>query len=417
MGKVFSKARIVLPEKGTDMSKWSVVACDQYTSEPEYWREVADYVGGSPSMLNIVLPEIFLEDEDVAERIEKICATMNEYVQNGVVAENPPAYIYTERTQADGAVRKGIIGKIDLEHYDYSKGSKSAVRATEGTILERIPPRVKVRENALLESPHIMILIDDDERNIIEPLSKEKENFEKAYDFELMQGSGSLKGYFIPDDVAERIDACLDKISDLERFNAKYCVNEESALVYAMGDGNHSLATAKAHWEKLKADGADIETHPARYALAEIVNLHDEALVFEPIHRVLFDVDTEKFQKFLAGNGVAESGDGQAFEIIFGGVKKTMYVTNPTANIAVGSVQNLIDEYLKSNSGTVDYIHGDDVVEEFAKKDGNVGMLFDVMDKSELFKTVILDGALPRKTFSMGHAHDKRFYTECRKIR
>ena len=417
MGKVFSKAKIVLPAKGTDMSKWSVVACDQYTSEPDYWKAVAEYVGDEPSMLNIVLPEIFLEEDGVGERIEKICKTMSEYVEGGVVLENAPAYIYTERTQADGAVRKGIIGKIDLEHYDYSKGSKSAVRATEGTILERIPPRVKVRENALLESPHIMILIDDEDKKIIEPLAKEKDTFEKAYDFSLMQNSGSLKGYFVSEEEEKRIESLLDELSDLEGFNAKYGVNEESALVYAMGDGNHSLATAKAHWERLKSEGADINTHPARYALAEIVNLHDDALVFEPIHRVLFGVDENKFASFLAEKGVNDSGKGQAFEIIMGGCKKTMYVTNPTANIPVGSVQNLIDEYLKTNDGTVDYIHGDDVVEEFSKKEGNVGILFDVMDKSELFKTVILDGALPRKTFSMGHAHDKRFYTECRKIK
>ncbi len=417
MDKVFSKAKILLPKEGTDMSKWSVVACDQYTSEPEYWQAAADFVGDAPSMLNMVLPEVYLEADDVADRINNICAAMDKYIADGVLTESEPTYIYVERTQADGMVRKGIVGKIDLEHYDYSKGSTSAVRATEGTILERIPPRVRVRENAPLESPHIMILIDDVAKAIIEPLADEKEKFKKAYDFTLMQNSGSIKGYFVSDNICERIDTLLSELCDLDKFNAKYGVNESAPLAFAMGDGNHSLATAKACWEKLKAEGADINTHPARYALAEIVNLHDDAMVFEPIHRVLFGVDTDAFAKFLADNGVAEGNGGQTFEYIAGGVSKTMSISNPTANIAVGSLQNLIDEYLKNNAGTVDYIHGDDVVREFAAKEGNVGILFDVMDKSELFKTVILDGALPRKTFSMGHAHDKRFYTECRKIR
>lgn len=417
MNKVFSKAKIMLPKEGTDMSKWSVVACDQYTSEPEYWQAAADYVGDAPSMLNMVLPEVYLEAPDVADRIKNACANMERYIAEGVMVESEPAYIYVERTQADGKVRRGLVGKVDLEHYDYSKGSTSAIRATEGTILERIPPRVRVRENAAIESPHIMILIDDDAKQIIEPLTAEASGFKKAYDFTLMQNSGSLKGYFVPDEICDRIDNLLAELCDLDKFNAKYSVNESAPLAFAMGDGNHSLATAKACWEKLKAEGADINTHPARYALAEIVNLHDEAMVFEPIHRVIFGVDTAAFDAFIRSKGVAEGTDGQTFEYIVNGNAKTMCVGNPTANITVGSVQNLIDEYLKDNAGVVDYIHGDDVVRDFAAKDGNVGILFDVMDKSELFKTVILDGALPRKTFSMGHAHDKRFYTECRKIK
>lgn len=417
MSKVFSKAKIMLPREGLDMSKWSVVACDQYTSEPQYWQTAAELVGDAPSMLNMILPEVYLEADDVADRIANICANMERYIADGVLAESEPAYIYVERTQADGMVRKGIVGKVDLEHYDYSKGSSSAVRATEGTILERIPPRVRVRENAPLESPHIMILIDDEAKKIIEPLAAEASSFKKAYDFTLMQNSGSLKGYYIPDEICERIDGLLAELCDLDKFNAKYGVNESAPLAFAMGDGNHSLATAKACWEQLKANGADVDTHPARYALAEIVNLHDEAMVFEPIHRVIFDIDTDDFEAYLADNGVAEGSGGQAFEYIAKGESKTMRVGNPTANITVGSVQNLIDEYLKTHSGTVDYIHGDDVVRDFAAKEGNAGILFDVMDKSEFFKTVILDGALPRKTFSMGHAHDKRFYTECRKIK
>lgn len=420
MEKVFSKAKILLPKKGLDMSKWSVVACDQYTSEPQYWADAAEYVGDSPSMLNLILPEVYLESDGVEERIEKICRTMDDYIKEGILTESAPAYIYTERTLANGKVRKGLIGAVDLERYDYNKGSKSAVRATEGTILERIPPRVRVRENASLESPHIMILIDDDKCGIIEPLADRAGEFDVAYDFTLMQDSGSLKGYFLSESAGEEVENMLDRLCDIDTFNAKYGTAEEYPLAYAVGDGNHSLATAKACWEQLKANGADVERHPARYALAEIVNLHDTSLEFEPIHRVVFDIDTAAFEKFLKSRGAedcAKDDCGQVFELITGGKSKFMKITEPTANITVGSVQNIIDAYLKENKGTVDYIHGDDVVRSFAAKEGNAGILFDVMDKGELFKTVIFDGALPRKTFSMGHAADKRFYTECRKIK
>lgn len=420
MDKVLSKAKILLPKDGADMSKWSVVACDQYTSELEYWNEVSSFVGDAPSMLKAMLPEIYLESEDVADRIKSICANMNEYIETGVLVESEESYIYTERTLANGKVRKGIIGKVDLERYDYSKGSKSAIRATEGTILERIPPRMRVRENASMESPHIMILIDDPDCKIIEPLGKNVQAYKKAYDFPVMMKSGHLKGYYLPDEACEKVDSYLEELCDIDKFNAKYGVNEESPLAYAVGDGNHSLATAKACWEELKKKGADINTHPARYALAEIVNLHDESLEFEPIHRVVFDIDTAAFEGFLKENGVVEADkncDGQVFELIINGEGKFYKVEKPTANITVGSVQNIIDAYLKENDGVVDYIHGDEVVRAHAQKEGNAGILFDVMDKSELFRTVIFDGALPRKTFSMGHAQDKRFYTECRKIR
>ncbi len=420
MSKVFTKAKIILPKSGADMSKWSVVACDQYTSEPEYWQKADEYVGDAPSMLRLVLPEVYLEAEDVADRISAICDTMDKYLADGTLTESAPSYIYIERTLANGKVRKGIIGAVDLERYDYSKGSKSAIRATEGTILERIPPRVRVRENASLESPHIMILIDNDACDIIEPLADKKADFDTAYDFSLMADSGALKGYFLSDEAGAEIESKLDELCDIDKFNAKYGTAEEYPLAYAVGDGNHSLATAKACWENLKAKGADVNTHPARYALAEIVNLHDASLEFEPIHRVVFGIDEADFVSFLASKGVTEcekSDCGQVFELVKGEDSKFLKVGAPTANITVGSVQNLIDEYLKSKGGTVDYIHGDDVVRNLSAEDGNVGILFDVMDKSELFKTVIFDGALPRKTFSMGHAPDKRFYTECRKIK
>ncbi len=411
MSKAFNRADILLP-KDVDMHRWSVVACDQYTSEPEYWSEVEKTVGEAVSTLKITLPEIYLEDEGVAEKIEKINSAMLDYINRKIFAEHKQSYIYLERTLADGTVRQGIVGMVDLEEYDFSKGSQSLVRATEGTVLERIPPRVRIRENAALELPHVMLLIDDEEKKIIEPLADSE--LEKVYDFELMQGGGHVRGYLIKD--ADALDKRLAELAERSVFEAKYGVSDKGVLQYAVGDGNHSLATAKTCWEALKAQG--VKEHPARFALAEIVNLHSDALKFEPIHRVLFDVDTENFIKEFKNYLCADSTpDKQWAEVVVGDKKEKLYIHSAKSNLAVGSVQNFIDRYLEKFGGKVDYIHGDEVVYNLAKGDGCVGILLGAMQKSDLFPTVILDGALPRKTFSMGHACDKRFYLECRKIK
>jgi len=411
MSKAFNRADILLP-KDVDMHRWSVVACDQYTSEPEYWSEVEKTVGEAVSTLKITLPEIYLEEEGVAEKIEKINSAMLDYINRKIFTEHKQSYIYLERTLADGTVRQGIVGMVDLEEYDFSKGSQSLVRATEGTVLERIPPRVRIRENAALELPHVMLLIDDEEKKIIEPLADSE--LEKVYDFELMQGGGHVRGYLIKD--ADALDKRLAELAERSVFEAKYGVSDKGVLQYAVGDGNHSLATAKTCWEALKAQG--VKEHPARFALAEIVNLHSDALKFEPIHRVLFDVDTENFIKEFKNYLCADSTpDKQWAEVVVGDKKEKLYIHSAKSNLAVGSVQNFIDRYLERFGGKVDYIHGDEVVYNLAKGDGCVGILLGVMQKSDLFPTVILDGALPRKTFSMGHACDKRFYLECRKIK
>ena len=411
MSKAFNRADILLP-KDVDMHKWSVVACDQYTSEPEYWKEVEKEVGNLVSTLKITLPEIYLEEGGVAERIEKINATMLDYINCEIFAEYKSCYIYLERTLADGSLRQGIVGMVDLEEYDFSKGSQSLVRATEGTVLERIPPRVRIRENAALELPHVMLLIDDAEKKIIEPLAEMK--LKKVYDFELMQGGGHVKGYLVEN--ADELDEKLLKLSQKDVFEKKYGVSGKGVLQYAVGDGNHSLATAKTCWENLKAQG--VTNHPARFALAEIVNLHSDALKFEPIHRVVFDVDAEKFVKeFKSYLSADEVPDKQWAEVVVDGKKEKLYIHSPKSNLSVGSVQNFIDLYLEKFGGKVDYIHGDEVVYNLAKGKDVVGILLDSMQKADLFPTVILDGALPRKTFSMGHACDKRFYLECRKIK
>ena len=415
----FKRGNILIP-KDIDMTKWSVVACDQYTSEPEYWEDVSKIVGDAPSTLKLTLPEVYLEDSDVEERIKNINYNMEEMLNDGIFTEYKDSMIYLERTQDDGKVREGLMGIVDLEDYSYEKGSQTLIRATEKTVIERIPPRVKVRENALLELPHIMILIDDQEKQIIENLKNEVHEEDIVYDFDLMKKGGHIKGYKLSDSSMNRVVEQLEALADINNFEKKYAVKDKGVLLFAMGDGNHSLATAKACYEKLKETMSEEEylNHPARYALVELVNLHSPALEFEAIHRVIFDTDVdnliEELNKYY---NINEEGNGQKFELVTKDFDKTLYIENPKSNIAVGSIQIFLDEYLENHSGKIDYIHGDDVTKDFAKKDGNVGIIFDAMAKEELFKTVILDGALPRKTFSMGHSHDKRFYLEARKIK
>ena len=420
MSTAFKAADILLP-KDTDMEKWAVVACDQYTSEPQYWEKTDSIVGGAPSALRLTLPEVYLEDEDVEKRIEDIHKTMDEYVGNGVFKEYKNALIYIERTQDDGKVRAGVVGAIDLEMYDYRKGSKSQVRATEATVIERIPPRIRIRSGAPIELPHIMILIDDDMKTVVEPLEAKKGSMEKLYDTPLMQKGGSVKGWLLGEEDKNAVLSALDKLADIDAFNKKYGMNEQNALVYAMGDGNHSLATAKEFYEQLKRANPykDMSKHPARYALVEIVNLHSPALEFEAIHRIVTGVDEQKLMGYLSEKlGLSESGsDGmQSFAAVSGGEEKKLYITNELSKLSVGSLQTALDEYVKINGGKIDYIHGEEVVKELANKANSVGFILPDMQKSELFPTVICDGALPRKTFSMGHAWDKRYYIEARKI-
>ena len=415
----FKRANILLP-KNIDMTKWSVVACDQYTSEMDYWNEVEKIVGASPSTLRITLPEIFLEDSDVNERINKINDTMKEYLDEDLFYELKDSMIYLERTQADGRVREGLMGMVDLEDYSYEKGSQTLIRATEKTVIERIPPRLKVRENALLELPHIMILIDDEKKKIIEDLKNEVTNSDVVYDFDLMENGGHIKGYKLNNDSMTKVEEGLEALCDKEYFEKKYNVKDKGILLFAMGDGNHSLATAKANYENVKKTLTPDEylNHPSRYALVELVNLHSEALEFEPIHRVIFDTDVNKLiEELYKYYDINEEGNGQYFELVTKDIDKKLYISNPKSNIAVGSIQMFLDEYLKDNKGKLDYIHGDETTKNMGMEENNVAILFEAMPKEELFRTVILDGALPRKTFSMGHSYDKRYYLEARKIK
>ncbi|WP_124100187.1 DUF1015 domain-containing protein [Ruminococcus sp. Marseille-P6503] len=418
MSTAFKKADILLP-KNTDMSKWAVVACDQYTSQPEYWLETEKLAAGSKSALNLILPEVYLESPDVDRRIEKIHNNMTGYLETDTFEEFKNSLIYIERTQSDGKVRAGIVGAIDLEEYDYRKGSRSQVRATEATVIERIPPRVKVREGARIELPHIMLLIDDAEKAVIEPLAEKTAGMKKLYDFTLMQKGGSIKGWLIDDKTADSVLAALEKLADLDTFNKKYGVSEDSSLVYAMGDGNHSLASAKEFYERLKAQNPDkdMSRSPARYALAEIVDLHSPALEFEAIHRIVTGVDAQKLEERITEElELSSDRSGQKITIVKNGVHTEKYVHKPLSKLAVGSLQTVLDRLLPETGGKIDYIHGADVVDRLSMKEDTIGFILPDMAKSELFPTVVCDGALPRKTFSMGHAEDKRFYIEARRI-
>jgi len=418
MKTAFGAADILLPVK-TDMEKWAVAACDQYTGEPEYWARVENRVGDSPSTLGLILPEVYLEETDVDARIDRIHENMRGMLESGFFRYYSNAMIYVERTQSDGMVRRGIVGAIDLEQYDYHVGSSSSVRATEATVAERIPPRLKVRMGAQIELPHVLVLIDDAERTVIDPCKEIRERTAPIYDTPLMEGGGKIRGYLLDDAQKKRVEAALEKLNDNDAFNRKYGISGYPTLLYAVGDGNHSLATAKEYYERLKAanPGKDLSDHPARYALAEIVNLHSRAIRFEAIQRIVMGVDTEKFmreaEKKLGLNGELSS---QRFIAVVNGSERLCYIHNRTSELSVGSLQDFIDEYLAKNGGKVDYIHGADVVKQLSKKEGNIGFILPDMQKTELFPTVIKDGALPRKTFSMGHAADKRFYMECRKI-
>lgn len=433
---------ILLPKKGIDLKKWAVVACDQYTSQPEYWDEVDKLVGDEPSTLRITFPEVFLEDNDADERIKNINETMDKYLSEGIL-EGFKGFVLLDRKTSHVESRKGLMVALDLERYDYSVGSQSLIRATEGTIVDRLPPRVKIRENAKIEIPHIMVLIDDPDCTVIEPLF-EKE-LEEVYDFELMMDSGHLKGYRIDDDATiNTIAENLTKLSRQDVFNTKYGVDDKGVLLFAMGDGNHSLATAKNIWESKKAAAKDkvaIMDDPARYALVELVNIHDAGLEFEPIHRVVFNIDPSEMIQNMEPF-FAEQGSECSFELFqsesemnervdelrgFEDVHVVSFITkdgygliklvNPKLNLEVGNLQAFIDAYLEGQEEAyVDYIHGDDVVTELGSKENNIGFYLPVLGKDELFKTVVVDGALPRKTFSMGEADEKRFYLEARQI-
>ena len=427
--------QLQLPKPGTDLKRWAVIACDQFTSEPEYWREVERTVGSAPSTLKLTFPEVYLEAPGKEERIERIQAAMRTYLDERLL-EPQEGIVYVERS-VQGKVRKGLVLALDLERYDYNKGSTSLIRATEGTIVERLPPRMRIREGAALELPHILVLIDDPDGRVIEPLGKQRAALRKLYDFDLMLESGHLTGYLLDAERERNVVAALRDLARPEAFRARYRLDEEKpVLLFAMGDGNHSLATAKAVWEKMKPSvGLD---HPARYALVEIENVHDQGLHFAPIHRVLFNLQRDliaelrsQFDGNLRQTAMesarqmmervdAGQGERHTIGLALGGSHASyslIEIAQPTSNLPVGTLQGFLDAFMKDGGADkIDYVHGAEVVMRLGSQGGNAAFYLPPMGKSSLFKTVILDGALPRKTFSMGEAREKRFYMEARKI-
>ena len=393
---LFLPANILLPKGGFE--KWAVIACDQYTSEPGYWKNTEEFVGDAPSALNIVFPEVYLSRDNSA-KIAEINANMKKYLDGGIFNTYEDTFVYVKRRLADGKVRRGIVGLIDLENYSCEKNSRTLIRATEETVAERIPPRVEIRKDAPMELPHIMLLIDDPEKTVIEPL--DNETAPTLYDFDLMQNGGHIKGVAIKGKAAEELQNRLAGLAD----------RGDDPMLFAVGDGNHSLATAKECYRLNK-------TENSRYALVEIVNIHDSSLDFEPIYRLLFGVDPEEvINGFVDSLGGEYTGDdAQSFTCVYGENERQISV-KPTAKLAVGTLQSYLDKYLKQNpNARIDYIHGKESLCELANAPNALGFIFDGMRKDELFPAVLQDGSLPRKTFSMGCADDKRFYLEGRRL-
>ena len=418
----FQPADVLLPQD-CEYSKWAVVACDQYTSQPEYWDRVERYVGSAPSALRLILPESCLDGPNVETDIMEINNTMTRYLREGRFRELPEALIYIERTLQNGKIRRGLLGMVDLEQYDYEPGSVSAVRATEGTVMSRIPPRVAVRKNAPIELPHVMLLCDDPRRTVIEPLEKRKSQMAPLYHFELMEGGGWVAGWLVDAEGVEETAAALRELCSPAAFQARYGLDgKDGVLQFAVGDGNHSLATAKECYERQKRLTAPEKWGelPARYALCEVVNLYDESLEFEPIQRVAFCVKgkdlLDAMLQYFPGAYRGE-GAGHVLRYVWEEGEGAVTVPEPTQQLPVGTLQSFLDDYIAHNGGSIDYIHGSEVASELGRRPGNMAFLLPAMAKEELFPTVLRDGVLPRKTFSMGEAHDKRFYLEARKIR
>lgn len=398
---------------GVDMTKWSVIACDQFTSEPDYWARVEKTVGKAPSTLHAILPEAYLDKPDITKRIEGLQASMLEYL-NMDLFRNHHGYVYVERNLCNGVIRRGIVGMIDLEDYSFESNSDSPIRATEQTVLERIPPRLNVRKNSPLEFSHVIMLFDDPNDTVISPIETRKDSFQLLYDFELMENGGHITGRLLDSKEEQRV------------HEAFYSLTVDKPMVFAVGDGNHSLAAAKSNYELIKKTMPACEylVHPARYALVEAVNLYDPAMEFEAIHRIVFDVDTDDLLKSMkkyfsktADNDTVESHiNSFTIEYITGGNTGTIAVKTDKFSLPVAALQHFLDNYLSSSGEKIDYIHGEESLRSLAADPRSIGFLLPSIDKSTLFTDVMQNGAFPRKTFSCGSAEDKRYYLECRKI-
>ena len=399
--RTFLPADILLPESG--LEDWSIIACDQFSSEQDYWNRVRERTAGKASAFHMVVPEAFLEGVSIEEAAAEKNRVMADYLARGIFRAVENAFVYVEREVTGGLVRRGIVGKMDLDAYEYTEGTSAPIRASEKTVVERLPARITVREHAPLELPHVLILIDDPGKTVVEPLTAKKEKLRQLYDFQLMEGGGRIRGWEVAGAEAEPVLQGMDALCD-------------RPVQIVIGDGNHSLAAAKACWEEIKKglSEKERENHPARYALVELNNVYDSGIVFEAIHRVVFDVQPEKLlcalkEKFGAG--------GQwTLECVYGGKKDAVSIPANSLGGMIHTLQQFIEAYIGEHGGSVDYIHDDEAVLKLTEREGSIGFFIPKMDKSDLFKTVIADGVFPKKSFSIGHARDKRYYLECRKI-
>ena len=402
MKQNFLPADILLPKK--DPETWAVIACDQFSSERDYWDRVAERVGDRPSTLHMVVPEVYLEGISMEEASLSRNQKMNEYVNSDVFRELDNSFIYVEREITGGIIRRGLVGKIDLEAYDYLPGTAPAARASEKTVVDRLPPRIRVRRGACLEMPHVLVLIDDEKETVIEPLTKIKDALETVYDFDLMEDGGKIRGYRVSGEQAKKVIEAIDTLGSRD-------------VQFVIGDGNHSLAAAKDCWREIKKNLSEEESlnHPARFALVELCNVYDEGIVFEPIHRIVFDCDPKKVLEELRRE--AGSNNGRDLEVIANGKKDSLRVKNESLGALIAAVQKVLDRVHDAGEGVVDYIHDEKALLKLSKKENSLAVFLPKMDKSDLFATVEKSGVFPKKSFSIGHARDKRYYLECRKIK
>lgn len=411
---------ILLPA-AAEMEKWAVVACDQYSSEKNYWEKTAELVGNEPSTLNLILPECYLEDSDKQERVVRINSMMNRYLDEGIFRKLDRGFVIVDRSTPYVKSRQGMILSVDLEKYSFSKDSKSLIRPTEGTVLDRLPPRIEIRKNAPLDLPHILLLINDSEKSIIEKAFEEGDSFETVYDFDLMQGGGHVRGKLISNESSlERICSAFERLY------------EKSDMLFAVGDGNHSLATAKEIWEELKKDGAP-EDHPARYALVEVENIFNDGIIFEPIHRVLFNIDRKDFfdsmkkemdchiewldSEVAMKEKVREVSEDHRIGFAHAEGYGYISIKEPEIKLTYEVIQKFIDSYRESHRDVnIDYIHGGKALVDLSFRKGNLGLYLNAIRKSDFFPMIVAGGALPRKTFSIGEAEEKRYYIESRSL-
>ena len=399
---IFTPADILLPDT-ISPEIWSVIACDQFSSERDYWERVKSRTGGEPSTINMIIPEAYLAEIDEEKEISRLCAVMDDYCSRGILREVKNSFVYVERTLPDGRVRRGVVGAIDLEEYDYS-GREAAILASEGTVLERLPVRIKVRSAARLELPHVMTFIDDRLTRIIETLSEKAGALPMLYDSVLMEGGGHIRGMRVSGDAADFVRTAMRVI------------HEKSRILMVIGDGNHSLAAAKSYWDELKRklSPSGREDHPARRALVEVNNVYDPAISFEAIHRVIWGADPRELVKEL--EKATSRGDGYELQWVTRGMSGVIGIRAKCIGDMLTELQDFLDGYVARNGCRIDYIHGEDTVRRLSENDRCLGLILPAMEKSELFATVAAGSIFPRKSFSVGNAGDKRYYLECRAI-